>query len=73
MILMIVTKTMDLHVLFNFASIIIMATSYDLWMSKGGVDTFTFVINYFNELWTLMHVIVSLLEVHDTTWISMVR
>jgi hypothetical protein len=41
-ILVIVTKTMDLHVLLNLAFIIIMATSFDLWMSKDGVDTFAF-------------------------------
>jgi len=31
------------------------------------------LINYLNELWSFMHVTVSLFEVHDTTWISMVR
>ncbi len=73
MILVIVRKTMDLHVLFNLAFAIIMATSFDLWMSKHGMDIFAFVINYLNELWTPMHVIVGLFEVHDTTWISMAR
>ncbi len=37
------------------------------------MDTFAFVINYLNELWTPMHVIVGLFEMHDTTWISMAR
>ncbi len=73
MILVIVRKTMDLHVLLNIAFAIIMATSFDLWTSKGGMDTFAFVINYLNELWTPMHVIVGLFEMHDTTWISMAR
>jgi hypothetical protein len=72
-ILVIVRKTMDLHVLLNIAFAIIMATSFDLWTSKGGMDTFAFVINYLNELWTPMHVIVGLFEMHDTTWISMAR
>jgi hypothetical protein len=72
-ILMMVGKTMDLHVLFNLAFAIIMATSFDLWMSKGGANTFAFVFNYLNELWTSMHVIVGWFEVHDTTCISMAR
>jgi hypothetical protein len=55
-ILVMVRKTMDLYVLFNFVSAIIMATRFDLWMFKGGVDTFVFVINYLNELWTPRHV-----------------
>ncbi len=72
-ILVIVRKTMDMHVLLNLAFAIIMATSFDLQMSNGGVGTFAFVINYLNELWTPMHVTICLFEVHDTTWISMVR
>jgi hypothetical protein len=56
-ILMMVRKIMDLHVLFNFAFVIIMATSFDLWMSKGGANTFAFVFNYLNELWTSMHLL----------------
>ncbi len=40
--------------------------SFDLWMSKGGVDTFVFVINYLIEAWEPMHVIVGLLKVNET-------
>jgi len=36
----------NLHVLRNLASIAIVSTSFDLWMSRGGVDNFSLVINF---------------------------
>jgi hypothetical protein len=48
-ILVMVKKTMDLHVLLDFGSTTIKATSFDLLMSKGAVDTFALVINYIYE------------------------
>ncbi len=44
-----VPKFMDIHVLPKLASAIIVSTSFDLWMSKGGIDTFALVINYLFE------------------------
>ncbi len=41
-----------------------MFTSFDIWMSKGGVNTFTLVINYLNKIWMLVHVTIGLFEVH---------
>ncbi len=35
-------------------------------MSRGSVDTFALVINFLNETWVLMHVIMGLFEVHET-------
>ncbi len=45
-----ITKTMDLHVLPNFEYTTTISTSFDLWMSKGGVDTFVLVVNYLDEV-----------------------
>jgi len=45
-------ETMDLHVLHNFAYVTIMATSFDLWIFRGRMDTFALVINCLNESWT---------------------
>jgi hypothetical protein len=42
-------------------------------MSKGGMDTFSLVINYLNDFWTPMHVTIGLLKVHEIRWFSMVR
>jgi hypothetical protein len=56
-------KTMDLHMSSNFASTSTMVTSFDLWMSKGVMNTFALAINYLNEFWTSMH---------ETTKLSMI-
>jgi hypothetical protein len=44
-----VQKTMDLHVLPNFAIVTIVFCNFDLWMSKGGVDIFASMITYLDE------------------------
>ncbi len=67
MLLVVVTKCMEMHVFPNFTSATIVYTSFDLWMLRGGVDTFTLVINCLIEVWELMHVIVGLLKVNETT------
>ncbi len=48
-----------------------LSASFDLWMSKGGMDTFALVINYLNESQMPHHVTICLFEVHDTTRLSM--
>jgi hypothetical protein len=57
MFLAMVTKFMDIHVLPKFTNVAIDSTSFVLWMSKGGVDTFALVINYLTKAW----------EVNETT------
>jgi hypothetical protein len=42
-------KTMDLHMSSNFAFTTTMVTSFDLWMSKGVMNTFTLAINCLND------------------------
>jgi hypothetical protein len=42
-------------------------------MLKGGVDTFTLVINYLIEVSELMHVIVGLLKVNETISLYMAQ
>jgi hypothetical protein len=65
MLLAMVKKTMDQHVLPNLASTIIMSASFDLWMSCNNVDTFILVINVLNDTCAPMHVIVGLFEVNE--------
>jgi hypothetical protein len=50
----------------KLANVTTIMASFDLWMSKGGVDTFVFVINYFIKAWEPMHAILGLLEVNET-------
>jgi hypothetical protein len=44
-----VKKIMDQYFVPNLASTIVVSTSFDMWMSQDGVDTFSFVINFLNE------------------------
>jgi hypothetical protein len=51
----------------NLASTCTISTSFDFWMSRGGVDIFSLVINFLNESWTPMHVTMGLFEVNETS------
>jgi len=67
-----VKKTMDLHVLPNLETTTIVFASFDLWMSRGGVNTFVLIINYLDEGWTPRHVTMKLFEVHEITSNAMI-
>ncbi len=71
-LLAMVKKALDLHVLSNLASTAIISYSCDLWMFKAYVNTFALVINFLNESWTPMHVTMNLFEMHETKVQSMV-
>jgi hypothetical protein len=49
MLLAMVKKTMDHHVLPNLTSIIVNSNSFDLWMSHGSVDVFALVIKFLGK------------------------
>jgi len=63
-----VKKTMQLHVMPRLVDAITLSISFDLLMSKGGVDTFALVIVYLTESWMSQHVTIGLFE---TTNLSM--
>jgi len=52
---------------------IILLASFDLWMSRGGMDTFALAISYLNESWMPQHFTIGLFEVHKTIGLSMVN
>jgi hypothetical protein len=58
-----VTKFMDIHVLPKLASVVMISTSFDLWMFRRGVDKFALVINYLTKAW----------EVNGTTSLCMAQ
>jgi len=62
-----IKKTMDQHVLPNLASTIIVSTSFDLWMPCNNMDIFALIINFLNDTWVPMHIIVGLFEVNKMT------
>jgi hypothetical protein len=43
--LAIITKIMKFNVLLHIVEVTIVSTSFDLWISKGDMDTFALVIN----------------------------
>jgi hypothetical protein len=45
--------------------------SFDLWMSKGGVDTFVLIILFLNHNWELGHVTIDLFETSKTSRAAM--
>jgi hypothetical protein len=46
----------------NLALTIVVFVSFDLWMSHGGVYIFALVINFLNDNWVPMHIIVGCLR-----------
>jgi hypothetical protein len=40
--------------------------SFDLWMSKVGVDTFVFIVHFLNDKWELCHVTIDFFEIVET-------
>ncbi len=52
-------------------AIFIIAT-FDLWMSKGALDTFALVINFLTLDWEPKHVIIGLFEAKWTSEVSLV-
>ncbi len=62
---------MQLHVMPRLVDATTLLVGFDLLMSKGGVDTFALVIISLNESWMPQHVTIGLVEVHETTRLSM--
>jgi len=61
-----VKRTLNLHVFPNLAFATTIFTSFDMWMFKDDVNTFSFVMNFLNQSWTPTHVFVSLFEMNET-------
>jgi hypothetical protein len=50
-----------------------MTTTFDLWMSRLGYDTFSLVINFINPGWVPCHIIVGLFEATNTFGVTLVE
>ncbi len=70
-ILDMVNKTMESHVLPTLAETTTIITTFDLWMCHGGFDTFSLVVNYINRQWISSHVPVRIFEVHEIVRVAM--
>ncbi len=67
-----VTKSMDIYILPKLVSASIVSV-YDLWMSKGGIDTYVLVVHYLSKACELVHATIGLFEVNETTSLCMAR
>lgn len=56
---------MDMHVLPKLVSATIVSTSFDLFMSKGAVNTLALVINYLIKTWEPMHIVIEFFEINE--------
>ncbi len=59
------------HVLPHLEFVTTTFNSFDLWMSKGDIDTFASVVNYFNEACIPRHATMGLFEMHEINGIAM--
>jgi len=66
-----VSKTMEHHILPSLAKVIMVTTTFDLWMFHGLFDTFMLVVNYINKKWEPCHTTMGIFEVHETMWATM--
>jgi hypothetical protein len=66
-----VQKAMDLHVLLNLEFIAIVLANSDLSMSRSDINMFTLVINYLDDGWIPRHVTMGLFEMHEATSATM--
>jgi len=44
-----------------------MHISFDLWTSRGNIDTFVLIVHFLNDKWEPCHVIVKFFETVDTS------
>jgi hypothetical protein len=67
----VVEITMENYVLHALASCITCTTSFDLWMSHTGHDTFAIIVSFLNDSWEPNHVTMGIFEVQNTTCVTM--
>ncbi len=51
--------------------LVFVITTFDLWMRKGALDTFVFVISFLRLHWEPKHVTIGLFEVNDIIKITL--
>jgi hypothetical protein len=71
-ILSLVVKATQQYVMTVLDSCVTTTTSFDLWMSKFGHDTFALVINFINSQWVPCHVTIGLFEAINMSQVAMV-
>jgi len=60
-------KTKENFVSISLASCNTCIMSFDLWMLKGGVDTFVLIVQFLNDKWEFCHVTMGFFKIVETT------
>ncbi len=55
-------RTKEKFVSLTLDSCMTCTSSFDHWMSQGGVDTFVFIVHFSNDKWEPYHVIITFYE-----------
>jgi hypothetical protein len=66
-------KTMEVYMFPTIGQCAIVTTTFDLWMSRLGYDTFALVINFIYQSLVPCHIIVGLFETPDTSNASLAK
>ncbi len=64
--------TLEKFILTYVNVLIFVITTFDLWMRKGALDTFVFLISFLTLHWEPKHVTIGLFEVKGITRINLV-
>jgi hypothetical protein len=71
-VLRIIEMTKERFVSPSLMSCNICTIPFDLWMSRGGVDTFVHIVHFLNDNWEPCHVTIEFFKTIDTSRSSMV-
>jgi hypothetical protein len=58
-------RTKERYILSTFKSCHSCTLSFDLWMSKTGMDTFVMIVHFLNEKWEPCHITIHFFDIID--------
>lgn len=68
-----VTQNIEKFVNSMFVDYMMCMTTFNLWMSRGGNDTFALVVSFINSFCVLFHVMINMFNVESTISSAMVE
>jgi hypothetical protein len=72
-ILSLLAKTMEYYALPTLVNYTIVNVTFDLWMNRTRIDTFSLVINFIDDVWVPRHVTIGLFEAFNITRATFVK
>ncbi len=64
---------MEYHALPTLVNYKIVNVTFDLWMNSTRIDTFSFVVNFIDDVWMPRHVTIRLFEAFNSTKATFVK